>query len=104
MDYLTFKHFKIWKDRGYVSYHKNNLYVFTDELNYIIGSDFQDNNSIPTVTQIDTEPEDKVQIHESLYDLVAIEIHPIEGKSITLILDDYVDSIEPEVKAILVQP
>jgi hypothetical protein len=56
------------------------------------------------VTQIDTEPEDKVQIHESLYDLVAIEIHPIEGKSITLILDDYFDSIEPAVKAILVQP
>jgi hypothetical protein len=104
MDYLTFKHFKIWKDRGYGNYQKDRLYVFTDECNYIIGSDFQDNNFIPTVTQIDTEPEDKVQIHESLYDLVAIEIHPIEGKSITLILDDYFDSIEPAVKAILVQP
>ena len=104
MDYLTFKHFKIWKYRGYVSHHKNNLYVFTDERDYIVGSDFQNKSKTPTVTQIDTEPEDKVQIHESLYDLVAIEIHPIEGKSITLILDDYVDSIEPAVKAILVQP
>jgi hypothetical protein len=110
MDYLTFKHFKIWKDLNHAStsFQAFDHYIYTNHHNFYLGEIYWDQRraDIPNVCHFIIEDDSDAcsTISELGLQLVAIEIHPIEGKSITLILDDYVDSIEPEVKAILVQP
>lgn len=90
MDYLTFKHFKIWRDLKAVG---EFVWVFTNEYGLYIDTVYTKNELIPYSAENYIDYNDLtcnlINLDAGDYQLVAIEIVPINGyHNYQLILDN----------------